>query len=199
MQAQAEGTEKDTGPAGPALVPPRRFDTARLHLRTLEQEDQRLYVSLYTDPELMRHVGEPLSAEAAARACGNALRQMRRAPPAAWYWVVRAERSDAGLLAMAFDHDEASAELGMLLGPALHGRGYATEAVAGLVERAFAWPHRRCLRVRHLIGHPAVPAVLRRLGFAPEEPRAGLACWRLDRDGRRPDARGQAPFAMDRG
>lgn len=176
-------TAADPRPAERPALPPPRFDTTRLRLRTLRADDERLYMSLYTDPDVMRHVGEPLSDQAAARALDLVLRQMRQSPPAAWYWVVRMREEPAaiGLLAMVFDQDAGSAELGMLLGPAARGRGYATEAVGALVGHALAWPGRGCLRVRHLADHPCVPRVLDKLGFVPEGVRHGMAHWRLDR------------------
>lgn len=187
------GTQADDS----VRVLPSRFDTARLRLRELEAGDESLYIRLYTDPAVMQHVGEPLSPEAAGRAFAGVLRQMRRRPPAAWYWVVclRADASEVGLLAAMFDDDGASAEFGMMLPAPAHSRGYATETVVTLVEHAFASAGLNRLRTRHLAGHPAVPRILRKLGFTRTEARQGMWHWHLDTGGQAPGGVRRPPFA----
>ena len=171
---------------------PERFQAGRLDLRPLEDADRPLYISLYTDADVMCHVGAPLSTEAASRAFEAVRRQMRRDPPQAWYWVacVRGSGRDAGLLALMFDPGRGSAEFGMLMFPWAQGRGHATEAVAALVAHAFADPGApgqgggvSRLHTRHARGHPAGPRVMERLGFVAAPAGGGMLHWYLDRPG----------------
>src|SRR5690606_37537849 len=108
---------------------PRRFQTGRLDLRPLGDGDRPLYVSLYTDANVMRHVGAPLSVEAASRAFEAVRRQMHRDPPKAWYWTacLRGPGREAGVLGLAVDAGRGSAEFDMLFLPCGQGEGHATE------------------------------------------------------------------------
>ena len=116
------------------------FDTQRLHLRPLGEGDEALYCHLYTDPELMRHIGTPLSAEAARRSFGVACRQARRDGAPAQRWVV-AERGlpdGIGLLGLVPDEGVAdTAEVGLMLLADRRQRGLAAEAIGAVADRVF--------------------------------------------------------------
>jgi RimJ/RimL family protein N-acetyltransferase len=57
-----------------------------------------------------------------------------------WYFVRREERALVGVGGFAGVPEDGSVELGYSLLEACQGRGYATEAVARLVEHAFSLP-----------------------------------------------------------
>src|SRR5690606_21617519 len=63
-------------------------------------------------------------------------------------------------------------EVGYWVSPAQWGRGYATEAVSGLVSLARSLGHRRLIG-RHAVDNPASGRVLRKAGFRPTG-RAGV-------------------------
>lgn len=64
-------------------------------------------------------------------------------------------------------HDEGGqAEVGYWIEPGSWGRGYATEALRGLVSLARAAGHRRLVS-RHAFDNPASGRVLRKAGFRP--------------------------------
>lgn len=178
-------------------LPPARFQTARLRMRALAATDAPLYIGLYTDAEVMRHVGRPEEVEAAAEAFGSVMRQMRAAPPRLRYWAVDAcdGAGPIGMLAMLPGLEPGSVELGILLWPGSHGRGYATEAVAGLIGRIFARPGTACVHACHLDGHPAVPRVVARLGFVRGATREGKTHWHLGREAWLLRAAGEPFFA----
>lgn len=177
------------GEIAPGL--PCRFETVRLILRPLANADRPFYTGLYTDPDVMRHVGPPLSPEAAAGAFAAVRRQMRLDPPQAWYWVVapRSGSAPAGLLAVMFDPGRESAEFGMMMPAWAHGSGYATEAVAALVALAIggdggaAAQGRRLQRLhtRHVQGHPAGARVMDKLGFIAGPLGQAMSHWYQDR------------------
>ena len=166
---------------------PADLNTPRLHLRPLRSSDERLYGSLYTDPDVMRHVALPLTPAAAQRAFSTVLAQLAAAPPRARYWVLcrRDDGDDIGLMAWLPDCDDAgSAEVGAVLAGAATCRGHATEAIAALAGAVFSRPAQRRLWARH--GRENGPAVglMHKLGFAPlaEAGSApGLLCWQLER------------------
>jgi len=177
---------------GDEVVPglPCRFQTGRLALRPLEDGDRGLYVDLYTDAGVMRHVGAPLSPQAAGRGFEAVQRQMRLDPPRAWYWVARLRDSgrEAGLLALMFDPGRESAEFGMMMPAWAQGSGYATEAVGALVAYALGSGEAPApalglqrLHTRHVPGHPAGPRIMAKLGFIGGSPGQGMAHWHLDR------------------
>lgn len=151
---------------------PGDLSTPRLHLRPLAPSDERLYCSLYTDPEVMRHVAEPLAPDAAKRAFMAVMAQLSADPPKARYWVIRPRHGghDVGLLACLPDHDDAgSAELGVLLADAAACRGYASESIAALADVIFTQPGQRRLWARHAPGNGPALGLMRKLGFASVE------------------------------
>jgi RimJ/RimL family protein N-acetyltransferase len=185
-----------TGQAGIGgeLVPglPCRFQTRRLDLRPLEDGDRPLYVALYTDAGVMRHVGAPLSPDAAGRSFERVQQQMRQRPPQAWYWIacLRGCGREAGLLALMFDPGRESAEFGMMMPAWAQGSGYATEAVGALVVHGLggegtpgAGACLQRLHTRHVAGHPAGPRVMAKLGFIAGPSGQRMSHWYLDRIG----------------
>ena len=146
------------------------LSTPRLRLRPLAASDEWLYCGLYTDPDVMRHVAEPLAADAARRAFRAVLEQVAANPPKACYWaMLPREGGDAiGLMACLPDRDDAgSAEVGVLLQAAVACRGYAAEAIAALADAVFARPGQRRLWTRHAPGNGPALGLMRKLGFTP--------------------------------
>ena len=154
------------------------FDTPRLRLRLLQPVDEALYCALYTDPGVMEHVGSPLSADAARRGFSDARRRNAAADGTQRRWAVldRGSGEALGLLALLRDPlDPDDAELGVMLLPAAHGRGFAREISGAVVAHAFGpggWGLRR-LWARHAPGHAAAAGVLQASGFQPAAPRDG--------------------------
>lgn len=149
------------------------FDTPRLHLRPLGEGDEALYCRLYTDPDVMRHIAVPLSAEAAQRALRAASRLMRQAAPSMRLWVLSERDSsvDIGILALIRHGDMAdAAEMGTMLLVAGQGRGLAAEAQAALMDRLFRVPEFRMVWSRHAPDHGAVVGVKLKLGFVRAKP-----------------------------
>lgn len=148
------------------------FDTPRLRLRLLEPGDEALYCALYTDPGVMRHVGPPLSAESARRGFSVARRRNWEAEGPERRWVVldRASGEAVGLLALLRDpRDSGNAELGVMLLPPVHGRGFAREISGAVVAHAFGpggWGLHR-VWARHAPGHAAAARALQASGFQP--------------------------------
>ena len=118
-----------------------RLETDRLLLRGLQLEDFDDHAALWADPDVVRYIsGKPSSREEAwsrfLRSCGH------------WtcmgygYWALTEKESGrfAGEVGLGdFKRDihpsiEGTPEMGWVLAPWCHGRGYATEAVMAALE-----------------------------------------------------------------
>lgn len=137
-------------------------------MRPLAPGDQALYCGLYTDTELMRHIGAPLTAVAARRAFDASCRHNAAAGThESWVMVERAGARDIGLIVLIQEGD--AAEIGaMLLGDA-HNRGYAAEAITALVDLAFEETALDRLWTRHSRDNDAAHGLMRKLGFSVED------------------------------
>jgi RimJ/RimL family protein N-acetyltransferase len=149
------------------------LETPRLHLRAHTLADYPAYTSLWADPIVVRYIGgRPFSPEE------TWARLLRHAGH--WSllgfgsWLIE-EKSTGDLVGEVglFDYHRAitppldTPEIGWILSPSKHGRGYATEAVHALLD----WGRDRFLSpTLSCIIHPGNAASLRvaaKCGFAP--------------------------------
>jgi len=144
----------------------------RIRLHPFSHGDLDMYVGLYTDAGVMRHIGTPQLPEVARRAFAAVLRQVSLPVPPACYWRIAWRTGglpDAGLIAMLLDADRQGAEIGLLLWPHSQDRGVAREAIAAVADRAFsAEAPLATLWTRHTEDNVLVDSLMRRLGFAPD-------------------------------
>ena len=158
----------------------------RLLLRPLAVGDRDLYVRLYSDPVVMRHIARPRSvAEADAsfgRACAlqHALPHDRPAFPPRWIVELRETGQGIGLLGLIADAGSGSAETGVMLLPEAQRRGLAAEAMGALAEAAFGRGWVGALWARHAPANQAMARVLAGLGFEAEAAGEGDCRWRLE-------------------
>ncbi|BAJ27422.1 MULTISPECIES: GNAT family N-acetyltransferase [Kitasatospora] len=133
----------------PSRPHPPRLRTARLVLRRLTPADLPAVTALCGDPEVMRYLddGRPVPpARVADELLPGLLREYAELPDGLGCWAVEAAGRFLGWAALRPPSsvglverpDPADLELGYRLLPATRGRGYATEAAAGLVRAAFA-------------------------------------------------------------
>jgi ribosomal-protein-alanine N-acetyltransferase len=118
--------------------------TARLHLRPFTAADHDAIHAVYSDPEVMRHVGHGAHRTAAETA--NALRIYGEVLARRGYsFLAVTERETGALVGDAGLHPLAGqgpdVELGYTLARAAWGRGYATEVGRALIDYAFAELH----------------------------------------------------------
>lgn len=164
------------------------LDTPRLRLRPIGDGDGSLYCRLYTDPDVMRHIAAPLSADAAQRAFAAVLAQARQVSPPLRLWAL-AERSsgrDIGIVALIRHGGRDDAlELGAMLLAGSQGRGLAAEAQAALLDRHFSTPAYPVVWSCNAVGNHAAVAVRRKLGFVPDpagECGPGEMRWQITRE-----------------
>lgn len=179
------------------------FATPRLRIRPLEASDEALFLRLYTDPALMRHIGAPLSPEAARRGFRAACRQAGDASASAQRWIIadHASGTAIGLLGLhRHDGEDATAELGVMLLGDWQGRGLAAEALAALVDVAFDALRLSSVWTRHAAGNDAVVRMMLALGFQRGESAvdisAGECRWHVLRDDWDARRRAADGFAM---
>jgi ribosomal-protein-alanine N-acetyltransferase len=164
------------------------LETPRLVLRPFEPADAGAALAVYGDPEVMRHVGEGLPADAERVAATLRAYAEHQATRGFSFWAV-VERTtgelvgDAGLYVSGAHGDEV--ELGYTLARRVWGRGYATEAARAWVDAAFAVHGLDVLVAVADLENPASSRVLEKAGLR----RAGVrqaygrahALHRLDR------------------
>lgn len=138
-----------------------------IHLRLLEASDEPLYLDLYGDPETMRHIGPALDRDRAGRSFRAACRANQRQPPNARFWVVQARGTgqSLGLIGLHWDGED-SAELGVVLPPALQGRGVATAAITCLLPLAFDALRLARIHTRHAQAHGPASGLMTAVGFS---------------------------------
>jgi len=144
------------------------IQTPRLHLRPIGAGDEALYCHLYTDPQVMRHIAAPLSAEAAQRAFRTATRLMQQPTPPLVLWVLTERDSsiDIGILALMRHATSAdSAEVGTMLSAVGQGRGMAAEAQTALLDHLFSAPGLNTVWCRSAAGNGAAYGLMHSLGF----------------------------------
>ncbi|MEO6065309.1 MAG: GNAT family N-acetyltransferase [Lysobacterales bacterium] len=144
------------------------FETARLRARRLCADDEPLFCSLYTDPDTMRFIGEPLSIACAARRFREVLALMRVDPPEQWFCALVDHKSnlELGLCGVArIDRMRGRAELGVILQKSARRRGLGREAWAGLVEATLGSLSIREVWAQYAPGHEAFDRIAAGLGF----------------------------------
>ena len=146
-------------------MPTTRCDAVMVHLRPLTRRDHRFCIRLYSSPSLMRLIGPPLPPAQALRNALAATSRRSTGPEAARDWIVTAGpgRRRAGLAGWRQRGGEL--ELGIILDEPWQRRGLAVPAMRQLAHRALAQPQVEALLIRHRVGHAAMAAVARSLGF----------------------------------
>lgn len=116
------------------------FSSARLRMRALAAEDAALYSDLFTDPRTMRYIGAPLTTARARRSFHGYMQSERS--PRSRVFIAIVEKTTArslGILTIQqLDERHRRVEAGIMLKRLAHARGYAREALAALVARAFS-------------------------------------------------------------
>jgi RimJ/RimL family protein N-acetyltransferase len=115
------------------------IQTERLRLRRLAQADLPALMPYYTDPVYLQYLPNPPWKGLADGDIWYARMQERQKDGAALQLVIEDLAGTIVGICLLFNLDEAGrrVELGYALGPAYWGRGYAREAVGGLLKYAF--------------------------------------------------------------
>jgi len=141
------------------------LETGRFRMRPLSAEDAALYVALYTDPELMRHVAEPLETGAALQAFTKvaSFNRLESEDYRTWVVVEKAEGHEIGLLALVAR--DAMHEIGALIWPKHHNGGVATEIIRRLMDFAFTEGGCETVFTSHRVENGGAEGLMRKLDF----------------------------------
>jgi RimJ/RimL family protein N-acetyltransferase len=144
-------------------------ETDRLRMRPMSSDDAALYQQLYTDPDTMRFIGEPLSPERAATSFRSALAGMQRQPIERVFLTVveKTALATVGICSLQdFDVERSSVQAGVMLLASARAQGYAKEGFVGLIQQVFAQLPVAELWVQFAIDHVAVQRAALSVGFA---------------------------------
>lgn len=109
-----------------------------MELRDITLDDLDLFVRIHCDPRMMQELGGPLT----RAGLSDKLRQIVAdvAADRTWYFTVRpdAEATTAGTVCVWLSElrGEPVNEIGWMILPEFQGRGLATQAVSGVLDRA---------------------------------------------------------------
>ncbi len=134
-------------------MPDTLLTTSQVELRTLRPSDRDDVIALNGDPEVMRFIGAPFTAERASAWLDEILAAGTESTGLGWWAVIeRASGAFAGLVALkrlsdgnhaalgplvAGARDDELMEIGWRFRPRFWGRGIASETGRALVGRAF--------------------------------------------------------------
>lgn len=107
---------------------------AGFQLRPLSQSDKTLVVSLYSHPEVMRHIAPPLTKTQAEDKFDTLLSELAATPKKREMWVLEhPEAGDLGLVGYSFRESELpTAEIGIMLKPFIRNRAVRRVSDEGL-------------------------------------------------------------------
>jgi len=114
--------------------------TARLVLRDLRSSDAAGVLAMRSDPEVMRHVNRPLaqSVDEAAALIDLINSRVAAGESVQWAMTLRDNGRFVGIIGYwRFMKENHAAELGYMLGRDLWGMGYASEAIAAVLDFGF--------------------------------------------------------------
>lgn len=166
--------------AGPATTDTKPLETARTSLRLLGDQDVELYIRIYTDTEMMRHVCEPFTIQRARGAFEMTLAHNRARSSGLKTWVVHRRDIDNELGLLALNVDGRRAEIGALILPQWQNMGFSTELINRLVEYAFHEQGVDLVYTRHRMSNGQADGLMKKLNFVrvpPQTEDAGQVRW----------------------
>jgi RimJ/RimL family protein N-acetyltransferase len=153
-------------------MPATYFATERLRARDFTPADVAAFVGYRADPDVARYQSWSDYTLEQGEALVASMQGASPGVPGEWFQIALEPASGGpivGDLALHVDADDARlAEVGFTLDPAHQGRGYATEALTGLLDWAFpALGLHRVVAVTDELNAPAA-GLLERVGFRRE-------------------------------
>ena len=153
-------------------LPASFFETGRLRARAFHDADVDAFVAYRADPDVAAYQSWSDFTFAEGRALVESMQGLPPGVPGQWYQFALEERAGYALvgdLALKVSASEPrEAEVGFTLAPAHQGKGYATEALRGLLGYAFGTLGlHRTVAVTDALNAPAA-ALLERVGMRRE-------------------------------
>jgi RimJ/RimL family protein N-acetyltransferase len=144
------------------------IQSERLSMRSLTSADEAFYCSLYTDAEVMRHIGPALARDHALEGFRKTLEGMSRPTFERRVLVLldRKTQEPIGISSVRMLRKPGRAEVGTLLKPGMHEKGFGQECSAALITQAFTRPQIDELIAYSSEGNTGVERLLTHLGFS---------------------------------
>jgi RimJ/RimL family protein N-acetyltransferase len=147
------------------------LDTERLRLRTLALDDAPFYLEVVNTPGFIQFIGDRgiRTVDAAREAIAGGPMAMQESLGHSLYLVERKEDgAPIGMCGLIKRDSLADVDIGYAFLPEFGGKGYATEAAAGVLAYAPSVGIRRLVAITSP-GNDASDAVLRRIGMRFEK------------------------------
>jgi len=167
--------------SGPLLtpdLPQAHFNSKHLFFRPLTVHDKAMYFSLYTNEQVMRHIGPPLSQEQVETLFSYTLKRTNGRGHLRLSWALVARRSGKciGIVALTWDLAlKGAASIGVMLVSEEQGKGYGLEAQGALAEYGFTSLGLVRIHSQFAVNNSANERIYHKLGFIAEDHKAGLA------------------------
>ena len=151
------------------------FETERLLIRPISQQDQAIYCELYTNEKTMRNICPPLSTNDAESAFHRVVELMSKESSHYMNWtiVTKNQKSAIGIMAIVWQTQKQREtnipEMGIMLTQIAHGKQYPAEAKGGLIEYAFKHMNLDKLLAQYNKKNIAVRRFVKTLGFKLDE------------------------------
>jgi RimJ/RimL family protein N-acetyltransferase len=147
--------------------------TDRLQLRWMTADDAAFCLSMWNDPDFIRHVGDRgiRTLEQAAEAMQSGMLKLYRDVGYGPYLLARKEGGPPlGLCGLFKRENLDHPDIGYALLPEYCGSGYAFEAAAAVMQHAREKMKLPCLKAIVSPGHSRSIRLLEKLGMHPERP-----------------------------
>lgn len=142
------------------------LSSRRLVFRTWNSSDLHYAVSLWTDPEVGRFLGGPMSPDAASARLAQEMDRQRELGIQYWPVFLKQDAAFAGCAGLRPFHDETGVfELGVHIARPHWGLGLGDEAARSVIDYAFRDLGATALTAGHNPKHGNSRALIERLGF----------------------------------
>ena len=119
-----------------SLTPP-CLTSKRTNIQFLNNQDETLYCSLYTNAKLMKNISAPLSLSKAGRSFNAAVKQTHSLDHSHYYFSVRRKNTYDPLGLLSLFTRKNQGEIGILLLRSAHGKGFPLEILRTLIDYGF--------------------------------------------------------------
>ena len=146
-----------------------RIESERLWIRRFNDSDLVPFMAYRNDPEVARYQSWNSCDEREARAFIREMQSARAGVPGEWFqFAIESKETQELIGDCALRHEPYRAEIGFTLAREYQGRGFASEAISGLLDYAFdALGLHRVIAIADCRNAPSV-ALLERVGMRRE-------------------------------
>lgn len=142
------------------------LSSRRLVFRTWNELDLPYAVSLWSDPDVSRYLGGPMSSDAVSARLNLEMDRQRELGIQYWPIFLRSDAAFAGCAGLRPFHQETGVfELGVHIARPYWGKGLGEESARAVIEYAFREIGANALTAGHNPMHVNSNALIQRLGF----------------------------------